>query len=231
MRIFTKFHDYYDGVGKITDRQDFIWERHTNEVPFDGGGFNFWEFIHDIFFAKSDLRGQTFVIIFCGKVFAGIKVEEITYWKHRYLDAPVFFYDPAEFKAFNDGLGKHGVARFGDEKSSPSGYLKNFSYADWLDFETRANRSDILSTHRRFSTPTMAINRGAHTVMVNPKLADYGFFKILDPYQTYQELDMFVNAHLHRPTRPMIPVSNTDMLAKKGFDKFSFRTPKTDKKR
>lgn len=56
-------------------------------------------------------------------------------------------------------------------------------------------------------------------------LKDIGFQKIVDPYQAFQELSMFVGGVLPRSPHPMIDLSKNEkvMVAKHGMDKWSFR--------
>lgn len=57
-------------------------------------------------------------------------------------------------------------------------------------------------------------------------LKEMEFFRALDPYQTWQEIAMWVGGVLARPGMPMVEITDPDVLAAKhGFDKWSFRRP------
>ena len=63
------------------------------------------------------------------------------------------------------------------------------------------------------------------TITKNPILKDLGFSKVLDPFTTFQELSLFIGGVLSQTQYPPIELSDQDKIAKKGFDKWSFRTP------
>ena len=65
---------------------------------------------------------------------------------------------------------------------------------------------------------------------LNPRLSDFGFARVLDPFTAYQELRMWLS-NLTNPEKPIPYVSDQDMLLAKGFDKFSFRKDPGGKKR
>lgn len=57
---------------------------------------------------------------------------------------------------------------------------------------------------------------------LNPRLADYEFFRTMDPFQAYQELSMFWG-NLAAPDRVPVTVAEKDRIAQHGFDEWSFR--------
>lgn len=59
-------------------------------------------------------------------------------------------------------------------------------------------------------------------------LKEYNFQKVLDPYTAFQEISMFVGGVLPREGREMVEVSDKSLVAKHGFDKWSFRKHKDD---
>lgn len=70
------------------------------------------------------------------------------------------------------------------------------------------------------------------SVTVNAKLADYQFYKVIDPYTLFQEISMFISGVLGIEPKETVQISDIDMAAKKGFNEKSFRTdPGTRKPR
>jgi hypothetical protein len=64
--------------------------------------------------------------------------------------------------------------------------------------------------------------------LINPDcLKESGFAKCIDPYTLFQELDMWVSGVLGMPANAMVEVSNDTKIHKHGFDKGSFRKPKS----
>lgn len=61
-------------------------------------------------------------------------------------------------------------------------------------------------------------------LIINPvNLKACGFYKVLNPFQAYQELSMWVGGVLCGRENPMATISNDDKIAKHGFDDKSFR--------
>jgi len=58
----------------------------------------------------------------------------------------------------------------------------------------------------------------------NPILRDISFQKILDPYTIYQEISMFIDGILPRQNLDTTELSDETKIAKRGYDKWSFRT-------
>ena len=68
----------------------------------------------------------------------------------------------------------------------------------------------------------------AYTTILNARLADYQFYRVKDPFTAYQNLSMYLGG-LASPERSIPPISDSDMLQAKGFDKkWSFRKPPVD---
>jgi hypothetical protein len=66
------------------------------------------------------------------------------------------------------------------------------------------------------------------TLVINPCLRPYQFFKVKDTYTAFQDLAMFVS-NMANPEKPIPTISNADMIYAKGFDKNSFRKDRTKK--
>lgn len=62
-------------------------------------------------------------------------------------------------------------------------------------------------------------------------LHKYNFAKVVDPYQAFQEISMWVGGVLSRPANPIVELKNEKiMLAKHSMDKWSFRKPSENRK-
>jgi hypothetical protein len=68
-------------------------------------------------------------------------------------------------------------------------------------------------------------------MILNAKLSDFGFEKVMHPYLAFQEIDQFLSTHLNCQTKEMVQIKDIDQIAKKGFDKWSFRTMPTKTKK
>ena len=56
------------------------------------------------------------------------------------------------------------------------------------------------------------------------------FYKVMDAYTLYQEIDMWVSGVMVSAGRPMVKISDKDRIHKHGFDGWSFRKHKDDPK-
>ena len=63
-------------------------------------------------------------------------------------------------------------------------------------------------------------------LILNPKLADFEFYRHFGPYQAHQEIAMFVGGVLNQTENRMIELSNDVRIAKHGYDEYSFRAQK-----
>lgn len=50
-----------------------------------------------------------------------------------------------------------------------------------------------------------------------------GFAKVIDPWQAYQQIDMWLGSQLAKDEDNMVKLSDKELIAKHGFDKVSFR--------
>lgn len=69
---------------------------------------------------------------------------------------------------------------------------------------------------------TLAHGIGPH-YQGNGTLKQYEFYRVMDAFQTYQEIDMYVSGTLTTPDAPMIELTEKDRVQQHGFDKYSFR--------
>jgi hypothetical protein len=91
----------------------------------------------------------------------------------------------------------------------------------------------ILDEHIKYQSPTLYYyETGVWEVNINKKLSDIDFYKILDAYQAFQEISMFLGSTLVDVSTPKMPVGDDKVIINsKGFDpKYGFRTrPKKTK--
>ncbi len=63
-----------------------------------------------------------------------------------------------------------------------------------------------------------------YKIVYNACLKELDFFKVIDTYTAFQELQMFMGG-MARPNKPIPHVSDKNMVSIKGFDEWSFRKP------
>ena len=60
-------------------------------------------------------------------------------------------------------------------------------------------------------------------IILNGELKPHNFVRVFDPYAAFQEISMYLGGVLGTNNPPIPHVSDEDLSAAKGFDKWSFR--------
>ena len=89
-------------------------------------------------------------------------------------------------------------------------------------FDTALNVSEELRTARW----PIVLQRETY-INVNANLSEIDFYKKIDMVQLYQEIAMFIA----NPSPIQTKIKDEDLLVSKGFNKWTFRTPKDKRKR
>lgn len=244
MRIILG-HDYYDNVLAyghdahvtfVREREHYI---KMNDSPLSQDIIYFYvqpnkkerRYISANQFYVGDTQFYIWAIsvIFCGKRYNGIRVSA------HGLEKEWFFWDYARFNEFLTEHGHYmntqkdtssswerwyGSARFRNEAYFG---VKDLSPAevDWLI----ANRVTILTNDA--NTRVFDLN-SENTWRVNgDNLKDLHFFKIVDAYTAFQEIEMWIGGVLPAQGNPMVVITDDKVKAEKhGFDRWSFRKMK-----
>lgn len=69
------------------------------------------------------------------------------------------------------------------------------------------------------------------TIVFNDKLEPLEFYRVIDPYTAFQEIDMYIGNILVGVNDSVPAVSDKDMIEAKGFDNKSFRKDPSKKRR
>lgn len=250
MRIISKFKDYYDGVAKGMQDSDLTYVRHHEVVA--GGEYCYFPFfITELFRHQGELKNhyvQVVEVQFCGLRYPYIALFERGDDSHlhdtngypRGSKLIAVARDVDEVIAM---MAAHPDV-FADvpEKADLERKIRDYVYSTWhhLDaFFKMRGKPTALNISR--NTPVTAlvsqpyddatqwrrnVNRNAD-VHVNPRLADLGFTRVVDPQTAYQEISMWMGTHHHRPDREMVPITDEVRAQQHGFDKRSFRKDPT----
>lgn len=245
MRIIGKFHDYYDGVQSYNqDGNTVHWVRKTEvikltnqeikskilgtkETPlmsplFDGSVFS----SDEIETKKTEYAFSSSAIAFCGKVYPYIKVE--TTKKSAFIkpepDVVKFFYDVKEYFKFLDEKSlAEDTPKYRRIYYSSINFLDKKDIEIFFDCQPFKNHTEIFF---EYNTPIYTVAKegklGIEGIEINSCLKDIQFYKVFDPFQTFQEIEMFLTGVL--PNNKKISVlSDKDKIQKHGYDKWSFR--------
>lgn len=206
MRIVSKFKDYYDGAGKDFGKDSTCFVRHTEEINPDKNitdQISLWRYGK---YNANRFGIDHGIIGFCGKIYPFITNDynsdttkacfNIEECQKLNIDESQYIYEPW---------------------SRPNEI--------WFDQYKNPN-SAIYRIFKQFNTAYfLIINSGpAYKYIKYPILRQYGFYRIFDTQQAYQEIEMYLGNVLHPRDNPYIaPVPDTIKAESHGFDKWSFR--------
>lgn len=203
MRIVSRFHDYYDiGLNLGYDSHvDFI--RTPREIDFskdlsleDRATRDFFRGLKLPWRHSSGFGMEYIVIGFCGTFYPLII-------KHRYGAPSKYCYSFEELSSIMK------IDRYN-------------SYKGFYETVKSLKNDELFLTNR---SPIIIVTHGAKAVW-NGLLRNYQFARIVDPYQAFQRIEMFLG-NLAAPEKPIPPRTDVEKLQSHGFDKkISFRKGK-----
>lgn len=249
MNIISSFHDYYDSILAYGQNSDIPFIRKEQIFSINDARLNsrpkiildLWRmtevpnsisnfvvkrrFAYNIEFAQNKnykVYFTPFRVVFCGEIYGGVKVQ-VNDLRIPFNDADYsktyFFYNLEEFLFF---INEKDVML---EKPT---WFTNAEYNDTLKsyFDGYISDKNVLIENKI----SIAI-RIDDKIIVNGKLNDYGFYKVFDPYQTFQILEQWLNGVLAYPPNPMLDIEDKYRVAAHGFDtKYGFRKRPEEKK-
>ena len=197
------------------------------------------------------ISAKTYIFLFCGKMYVGIRFDVgIT----RNVNTKLGVLPAVVYKwAYNAYDVKNIVLKYGNKKEKDC-WTKNkqrgrqytrmnepfgnkwFSrykidnpkhITEFFEKYQGVDRPDFVEYHHLTGIPSVMIE--AESLFYNPILKDYEFFKVVDAFQAFQELSMFISGVLGGQSPKMVEISDNIRIEKHGFDKMSFRKEKKTK--
>lgn len=243
MRIYSKFHDYYDtalGHGfdpnvryvrtqyELTAEEydkspvvEEVIEKVIGRLDLGYGGMRQGLWFDSLqVFKQERVSVSNGAIGFCGRVIPFIRLHREASSLNGLFTAEVtYHYNEADMVLRLNSLGWDSAKYFSGISDDHRWSLKKFNHDSVVAFLARYYADDkpffelgepcFLLTHREFT--------------INPCLKDVQFGKAFDAYTAFQELSMYLGGVMGGAHPPMVSISDKDMAAKKGFDKWSFR--------
>lgn len=223
MKIFSKFKDYYDHVQGLGVGDDVNYMRQTVTYCRKAYGYGKqpWFKLENNDYIPVEMEhpigisGTMFSkIYFCGKIYYTIEVQgELK---------SEFIYSPNRYKQWNDGLDKSH--RY---KLSPYNLKKE------MEFLSLNGQKDGDDFNKKFNSPVILVKEDyrypPHSGdilynIVNPRLYEIEFQKVVDPYTAFMEIDMFISGVLGKSGGEMVTISDKIKVDKHGFDpQYGFR--------
>jgi len=229
MKIISKFRDCYDSVLAMGREESIVYVRHTTEIDINEN-FNYLDKLyrdvpdsHVQYKDNGCYYQSTFDPIFffiCGKIYIVYRYVD----GHKNLNDILYTSDEVIDKA-NEVINK-----VNDFKSF--GRIIYFSKRNLKIAFDKYNGSMYNPLNIKYKTPVIVSykekeNKDSIKLISNPKLFEYNFLKMIDPYTLFQEIQMYVGGVLGNNEPNIIEVSDDVKIASHGYNKWSFRnTPK-----
>jgi hypothetical protein len=248
MRIISKEKDYYDHIMTYGQDQGVIFLR--NEICIDSALLNdeicaslmpsLRTIKKNIGLKNISIDIHIAIIVFCGKTYRCVicKIHDYSPWPGFSTNIKTF-YNYVELEQYLKTLNSSIENRFTWPGESIKLTLKQFlddQETNELESYCIENKYPILTCKQNINHNDKFISdfsryrdRRNWIIMANGNLSEFQFYKKKDPFSTYQELDMFISGILPQNSNMPISISDKDRIYQHGFDKYSFRKPKTKK--
>jgi len=225
MRIISNFRDYYDPIQRLGQDRSIVYLREKKviemEWPFPGCSGYYGPYNKNL--------TQHRIIGFCGKITPLVELREDE------ESPPVLCWNAEATDAFMQAhLRAHEWRDYRKSRWSQRSNFREF-------FQECAQReSSFEYLFRDHHSPLFVTVERRGKIYTKPKivfnacLKDVQFYTRYDSYQAFQEIAMYMGTHGGHKAKykgePMSSeVSDRDLAAAKGFDKFSFRKEKKSK--
>lgn len=242
MKIISPFKDFYDHALAYGHDDRVVLVRKTEELynSYDSilRSVKMFDHLFEDFVYNINIRGaeectisfEYVVILFCGKTYRGIRVTRTPSWRTPSWSK---VQDVKSIVVYDGDALKNVVMNFGgdiDVDHQKRGrfwwgrqFFYNNSIRSWLS-------NQGTTEHREFAIANkftaLVVDGGSPTrVINNARLADYDFFRVIDPVTAYQELDMFISGVLSSASNQMVVTEDKYKIQAAGFDDRSFRKP------
>lgn len=240
MRIISEFHDYYDVVQAMGQDQSLLYLRKSREVVVETKKYPFPFILHYGRMYRNWIRlvsptVHQFTIGFCGKIYPAIHLLH-SHWGQIKPNEAWCFTLP-EVDAFIEANFKKKEVEEYHLPKSPKKWRSDTKFWDssvrryrfeqlFAEFEAKkdAFREMFLEERCPIIVGYWRPQRDGCTITYNACLKDHEFFRVVEPYTAFQELQMFMS-NLAVPLKEIPEIPDKDMAGIKGFDKWSFRKP------
>jgi hypothetical protein len=237
MRIRSTFHDYYDSVQAHGQDDTLLYLRYPKTIELKGtAGPPCYEYGTSPWDRSCySIRGR--VVGFCGKIYPvmlvevriGIGVAPTKTVCHTINDVDAAIKPHLNKRELSDYSRiprcRACVSQEGIRFRIAQFFKKFAEQADKYEVWFLDNHAPLFVARPGFYDRRLRKFRPT-TVEFNARLKPYEFYRVFDPFRTFQEISMFLGG-LAVPQKP-IPVPSDKIMAEiKGFDKWSFRKEPT----
>lgn len=229
MRIIADRKDYYDCIQAQGQDQSVVYLRKEKKVQVDRKAWPFPPFClpcGPIYFGVNQ-----YIIGFCGKIYPLVRLSY--HLDYREPKTVAFCYSSDEVDAF---MSTHMTSRQHKfylkktKRRASTWWLSSLNYQRVVEFFTECQNKqdafiDIFMKHR---CPIFVASQERwcreSVILLNAMLNEYEFYRVFDPYTTFQEISIFLGG-MAMPEKEMPVIDDVLNAESHGFDKWSFRTP------
>lgn len=219
-------YDYYDSVMKSGVDRSIKYIRKTEIVKKDFKLDKLHRFSQNIYDRKIGRldTDRTFLISICGNYYNGLAL-----WSYNLDDKfNHYFYDKKSLFSVLENS-KYSNADYNNLKPA---------YFNKVELFERGFSQDLFNLHIEYKTPILVNsnfddeigNYGEFNLVKDANLKQYEFQKVLDPYTIFQMIQQFISGVLSNPEKEIWPISDQIKAESHGFDKWSFRKQKHQRK-
>jgi hypothetical protein len=233
VRVISRFHDYYDGVQGLGQDRSLVYVREQRALSPEEKAQYLCEMPGRGYSGRyTGFESWPFWVAVAGRRYRGFAVRTI----------PVTETSCAEFFYSAESYAEHVLRVAGFDPFAPRSKTYGHRVRAWQKEASRRSREAVVGWFNAQGSPEVAAPmaalghvavgcagwsepiRSIAPLVLNPRLADYDFFKVLDPYQCFQEVSMWIGGVLPGRDAMMAKVSDADRFVEHGFDaKTSFR--------
>lgn len=231
----NKTTDYYDGVCRQHGDKNVRYIRDIKELFAEENIFNQTKlskrwYVNNRFTVQSPVIREGFsnkrhsfthfLIGFCGKIYCGYTYTYAEEYNYEWKDCKVeYCFDLERIKTICSQI-EHKRTR-----ETVESHIQHFSQV----FDYFKHNRQLEELFKIYNCPIFTIT-DTHMyqpkITINDVLKNYGFYKVFDAYQTFQELYMYL-ANIAVPMKHIPTISDEMKAYTHGFNKFSFRKPKS----
>lgn len=232
MIIQSNYTDYYDHIRSYGE-EGVTYKRLTTEIAKSDVSISSLSFLDNLLDmcpvsycrSKGSLsKLTTYLLGFCGKYYPLYKLSSIEQRLHSSVDTLFSQLREDEEDTVDNLILLFGAApEYFECGSVYSYYPKKASVYERLNiYEEALDRLTKHSVFQEVQSPVFLYTR--NNLILNPVLADFSFFKKVDMYTAYQEIDLYLTSQLSQlDTVPLTTGTDIDIRNSKGFDEMSFK--------
>lgn len=229
MRIQSNFKDYYDVGMKFGQDQTLVYKRYVHKIEI--GQFWLPSYTYQSYYDKLKINLSSNIIGFAGNTFCFVKM--LFTPKNKTFSSTEERYNTKFLYSLED-LDKQVDKLFPDDLKYEyynNKYIINNKLSR-IKFEKFYKKKDEQHPNfEKYNCPIFyyeieGLFEPKYYLVTNGPIGQFDMVKILDPYQAYQQLAMYLG-NIAEPRKLIPQLDDKTMCEIKGFNKYSFRKDKS----